>query len=190
MNDWVERNRGHLIVLLLSLILNGGLILFLHRLPPAAIQVVPPPATVTPGTVRVFVSGAVALPDVYELPARSLVRDAIRAAGGSTADTDWDQINLAREVKDQEHIIVPALKQAGPVGSELQAPQVTSGLINLNTATAAELEALPGIGPGLAQRIIEYRTQHGPFPSLEDVQKVQGIGPKIYETLKDRITVN
>ena len=191
MNDWIERNRGYIIVLLLSLILNGGLVLLLLRPPANEIKIVPSTPTPPKTTVRVFVSGSVIAPDVYELPIDSLVQDAIQAAGGHAPEADLNQINLARQVKDQEQIFVPCrvVKPELPEGSQ-PVPVATSGKINLNTATAADLESLSNIGPALAQRIIEYRAENGSFSSPEDIKKVRGIGDTTYERIKDRIMVN
>lgn len=191
MNDWIERNRGYIIVLLLSLILNGGLVLLLLRPPASEIKIVPRTPTPPKTTVRVFVSGSVVAPDVYELPIDSLVQDAIQAAGGHAPEADLHQINLARQVKDQEQIFVPC-RAAEPDPSEgaPPVPVATPGKINLNTATAADLESLPNIGPALAQQIIEYRAENGSFSSPEDIKKVHGIGDTTYERIKDRIMVN
>ena len=190
-NDWIERNRGYIIVLLLNLLLSGGLILLLHHPAPAGIRIIPatpePPKT----TLKVYVSGAVVAPDVYELPVDSLVKDAIAAAGGVVPAADPNQINLARRLKDEEQIYVPQRAAgAGRPDERSQSVDVGAGRINLNTATAAELETLPAIGPGLAQRIIEYRADNGSFVSVDDIRKVSGIGEATYETIKDLIFVN
>lgn len=191
MGDWIERNKGHVIVLLLSLILNGGLVLMLNRPAGYQIRIVPPTATPVRTTVRVFVSGAVLAPDVYEIPIDSLVKDALLAAGGHTSEANLDQINLARQVKDQEQLFVP-YRSAGPEAptDRLLPLDLSQDRINLNTATRAELESLPGIGPGLAQRIIDYRADNGSFASVEEVMNVSGIGKKTYEQMKDRLVVN
>ena len=193
MNHWIDRNSGHLIVLLLSLILNGALVLILHGPMRTTLQISPP----TPSRVRVYVSGAVVAPDVYELPLGALVRDAVLAAGGGTTDAELTQINLAQEVKDQSQVNVPARRQGipAPPTSLTAAPSapVTSdgavGPINLNSAGLTELETLPGIGPALAQRIIDFRTQNGPFASVEGLKEVKGIGPATFEKLKDHVRV-
>jgi competence protein ComEA len=197
MNHWINRNGGHLIVLLLSLILNGALVLILHGPMSTTLQIVPPTPSPTPSRVRVYVSGAVAAPDVYELPLGALVRDAVQAAGGRTADAELNQINLALEVKDQSQVNVPARRPgmlALPPPSTPGAPSPatldgTSASINLNTADLTELETLPGIGPTLAQRIVDFRTQNGPFASVEGLREVKGIGPATFEKLKDHVRV-
>lgn len=214
MNAWLERNRGHIIVLLLSLILNGALVFYLIRPQPAAIKVIPPPSpAVAPAKVHIFVNGAVAAPDVYELPTGSLVKDALQAAGGQTSDADMSQVNLARKVKDEEQIFIPyrpappsataavnppsapalvpvSPSPANPTISRPMTPNAPRGKINLNTATEGELDLLPGIGPALAQRIIEYRSTHGPFNSTETLKEVRGIGDVIYDGLKEQVTLD
>lgn len=191
MGAWVDRNKAHIIVLLLSLTLNGVLLLILNRPPAHEIKIVPPTPTATQTMVRVFVSGAVATPDVYEVPVGSLVRDAILAAGGHTAEADLNQINLARQVRDQEQVFVPFRSTAQRSLSESLLPiSPGPGKINLNTATLAELESLSGIGPGLAKSILEYRANNGSFTSIEEIKNIHGVGEKMYERLKDQITVN
>jgi len=162
----------------------------------APIVVLPPPTPAptmppTPAPLRVYVSGAVQSPGVYTLPPCSLVDDALKAAGGATAEADLEHINLALEARDQQQIHVP--RKGEPVQS---APSTDSGAttpgalrININTATLGELDKLPKIGPTTAQRIIDYRTKNGPFKRVEDLKNVSGIGDATFEALKDLITV-
>jgi len=166
----------------------------------APIVVVPPPTLAptlppTAAPVRVYVSGAVATPGVYTLPPRSLVDDALKAAGGATAEADLDRINLALEVRDQQQIHVPRKGESAQPGPSVSgSAAATQGSpvakrVNINTATLAELDTLPKIGLVTAQRIIDYRTQNGPFKKSEDLKNVSGIGDATFETLKDLITV-
>ena len=167
---------------------------------PAPIIVVPPPTVApteppTPAPVRVYVSGAVATPGVYTLPPKSLVDDALKAAGGATTEADLDRINLAQEVRDQQQIHVPRKGEAapqqpapGPNGAAPPGPTAAKK-ININTATLADLDTLPKIGPVTAQNILDYRTKNGPFKKIEDLKNVSGIGDAIFEGLKDSITV-
>jgi competence protein ComEA len=153
--------------------------------PPTAAPTVPP----TPAPVRVYVSGAVNTPGVYTLSPHSLVDDALKAAGGASAEADLDRINLALEVHDQQQIHVPRQGDS----SQAVAANVTAAQepdhVNINTATLAELDKLPKIGPSTAQHIIDYRTKNGPFKKIEDLKNVSGIGDVTFEALKDLITV-
>ena len=143
----------------------------------------------------VHVTGAVPRPGVYALGQGSRVQDAISAAGGFLADAEKSGINLARALEDGEQLEIPYAEGASPViGTEipplvLTEPSSNSELININTASQAELETLPGIGQTTAQRIIEYREQNGPFVNTEDIINVAGIGSGTYERIKDLITV-
>lgn len=139
----------------------------------------------------VHITGAVPRPGVYALPKGARVQDAISAAGGFLAEAEKSQINLAALVEDGERLDIPYIEGASPVlGTPV--PEVvtsTTELIDINIASAAELESLPGIGPTTAQKIIEYREQNGPFLNTEDIINVSGIGPGTYERIKDLITV-
>lgn len=160
--------------------------------PPLSITLQPrptaEPATPTPAAINVYVSGAVHKPDVYTLALNSIVKDAIAAAGGATADADLDRINLALRVSDQMHIHVPRLGEVLPTPDK-KSPATLSAPININTATLEELDTLPGIGPVLAKVIVDYRTQHGPFKKIEDINNVKGIGDALYAKIKDLITI-
>ena len=141
--------------------------------------------------VIVYITGAVPRPGVYALPKNARVQDAISAAGGFLAEAEKSQINLAAILEDGEKLDIPFLEGASPVLAT-PVPDVVSStteLINLNTASGAELEALPGIGPTTAQKIIDYHEQNGPFLNAEDIINVSGIGPGTYERIKDLITV-
>ena len=143
----------------------------------------------------VHVTGAVPRPGLYALAQGSRVQDAISAAGGFLADAEKGGINLARVLEDGEQLDIPYAVGASPViGTEipplvLTEPASSTELININTASQAELETLPGIGPSTAQKIIQYREQNGPFVSPQDIINVPGIGPGTYERIKDLITV-
>jgi competence protein ComEA len=139
----------------------------------------------------VHITGAVPRPGVYALPQGARVQDGISAAGGFLAEADKSNINLAQLLDDGEKLDIPFIEGGAPIVAT-PLPQVvatTTELININTASAAELDSLPGIGPTTAQKIIDYRTQNGPFVSTEDIINVSGIGPGTYERIKDLITV-
>jgi competence protein ComEA len=201
MSDWLQKYRGYILITLIYLLISGGMVLFLRRpAPPAMVITTPmatpiPEPTLTPTTapLRVYVTGAVINPDVYQMEEGCIIRDAIVAAGGSTADADLSRINLAQQVCDQQQIYVPRLGEENPPPvispSTATGGTQTTGKVNINTATAEELDTLPGIGPAIAQRIIEYRQTSGPFQSIEEIKKVSGIGDKLFEQLKELITV-
>lgn len=140
--------------------------------------------------ITVYMAGAVNKPGVYILTASSRLHQAIDKAGGVSdqADLRWVEknLNLARQLADEEKIYIP-LKEEN-VGTSVQG---VSGkqFVNLNVASQAELETLPGIGPATAKKIIEYRQENDGFKAAEEIQAVSGIGPKSYEKLKDKITI-
>jgi competence protein ComEA len=148
------------------------------------IELLPPP---TQAPLQVHVAGAVEHPGVYELPRGSIVEDAVQAAGGAAPSADTDRVNLAAELVGGERILVPVVVNAqagdGSVAS-------SDGLINLNSATSDELETLPGIGPGLAQSIVEYRESHGPFAAVEDLLLVPGIGASRLAQIRELVRVD
>ncbi len=135
------------------------------------------------------VTGEVVSPGVYELPAGSRVIDAIKAAGGARPKAALSDLNLARVIKDGEQIYVDPIYKAGTsvrYGSKAATPR---GPININRASASELDSLDGIGPVIAKRIIAYRTANGPFIALEDLLKVSGIGDAKFAQFKEKIRV-
>ncbi|MDG4832727.1 ComEA family DNA-binding protein [Solwaraspora sp. WMMD1047] len=154
------------------------------------------------GEVVVAVAGKVRRPGLVRLPPGGRVADAIEAAGGALPGVDVTLLNLARKVTDGELILVgvtapPGFGQPGAAGPGAAGPGAAgpgaggppAGKVNLNTATLAELDALPGVGPVLAQRILDHRTDRGAFRSVSDLRQVNGIGDARYEDLKDLVTV-
>ncbi|MGO1977073.1 ComEA family DNA-binding protein [Brachybacterium tyrofermentans] len=155
--------------------------------------------------VVVHVSGAVKSPGVVRLPPGSRVEDALQAAGGTTEEADLAAINLARPVADGEQIHVPVpgeeappVPAAGGAGDGSGGGEGTGadagegadgGTIDLNTASAAQLEELPGVGPAIAQRILEHREKNGPFTSVDGLLEVSGIGPATLEKIRERARV-
>jgi len=141
----------------------------------------------------VHVAGAVAKPGVYNLPEGARVVDALRAAGGAAAGADLSLINLARPLTDGERVYFPRKGETVPgeagVAGGVGGGGSSDGRVNLNTASLQELEGLPGIGEVLAQRILDYRTQHGPYRDVRDLLKVEGIGEKKFESIRDHVTV-
>jgi competence protein ComEA len=139
-------------------------------------------------TVIVDVAGAVREPGVYEFGEGDRVIDAIERAGGSLPKADLSLLNLAAPLVDGTQILVP---KSGPLAAGVPgaAPGSSSGLININSASASELESLSGIGEVLAATIVEYRDQNGPFASVEDLMDVSGIGPATLDEIRDQVTV-
>ena len=194
MLQWLDRYRGVLLFVLVVLVLLALVLFQLLRPEPSpvllstATPLPSPVATATPCPLRVYVSGAVQQPDVYRLLPDSIVKDAILAAGGAADDADLDRINLALAVSDGQHVYVP---HQGEQNLPVQPPsdQRSSGSqVNLNTANLQELESLPGIGPTIAQRIVDHRQLHGPFEQIEDIMEVSGIGPATFAEIQDLIT--
>jgi competence protein ComEA len=138
-------------------------------------------------TISVQVGGAVVSPGVYELDPDARLGDAVLAAGGETADADLAQLNLARRLTDGEDIDIPVVQPTPGPGTPLATS--VAGAIDINTASASELDSLPGIGPALADAIIEYRTDHGPFGSVDELARVPGISARMVDTMRDQITV-
>ena len=152
----------------------------------------------------VHVAGEVNVPGVYSLAAGSRMVDALDAAGGPTNRADLEVINLATPITDATQIYVPARNQtARPTfrrpqpgvnggvngGATGQTDDQQGGVININRASAAELEQLPGVGPATAQAIIDYRTSNGPFATPEDLLEVKGIGPAKFASMRNKVGV-
>ncbi|CAN2212684.1 ComEA DNA uptake protein and related DNA-binding proteins [Candidatus Nanopelagicaceae bacterium] len=147
-----------------------------------------PTQMVAPALV-IDVTGEVVSPGVYELPAGSRVIDAIRAAGGAKAKAALSELNLARVIKDGEQIYVDLIYTAGSRARAGSKASVPRGPININRATASDLDSLDGIGPVIAKRIIAFRTANGPFTAVEDLLKVSGIGDAKFAQFKEKIRV-
>ena len=143
------------------------------------------------GPVTVHVAGAVASPGVIELAAGSRVIDAIEAVGGARPDGDLDRLNLAATITDGERVLVPVVGQPLPEGDGAAGATdaAESGLLDLNLATAEQLEELPGIGPTLARAILDEREKRGRFQSIDDLKGVSGIGEKRFADIRDLVTV-
>ena len=135
--------------------------------------------------IRVYVCGAVVSPGVVSLPEDSRAEDALAAAGGFAENAWREYVNLAERVQDGEKLYFPTLEETG----SLSLPESDSGLVNINTADAAALCTLPGIGESRANDIIAYREANGPFESCEDIMNVTGIKTSVYNKIMDKITV-
>ncbi len=155
---------------------------------PITLSTVEPPK---PTQIGVDVVGAVQQPGLYYLTPDARVDDAVKAAGGLAPQADRDAVNLAARVKDEQQLRIPRVGEADlrTIASDV----TTAGQqarIDLNTADAAALEALPGIGPAGAKEIVAYRAAHGPFRSVEQLDDVSGIGPTTVDALRDLVIVN
>ncbi len=145
------------------------------------------------GRVTVHVAGAVRRPGVYRLPAGARVDAALRRAGGARGGADLAALNLAAKLEDGRQVLVPERAAAVAAGAaEAVAPGAAPAAgapINLNTATLEQLDTLDGVGPGIAQRILDHRAQHGGFARVEELGEVPGIGAKRLATLTPLVTV-
>ena len=151
--------------------------------------------------IYVDIAGEIKFPGVYEIENGDRVFQLIEKAGGATENADISSINLSKKLTDGEKIIIFAKRNLidsettsssttqSNTSSSVNSPTKKSNLININTASQKELEELSGIGPVLAQRIIDYREKNGYFSTIEDIKKVSGIGDKRFEAIKDSITV-
>jgi competence protein ComEA len=164
-----------------------------------------PSGYATPQEVVAYVCGAVRRPGVYHLAPGARVADLLSAAGGAAARAELQAVNLAAKLIDGQQVVVPvrgattaAAAAAGSAGTGASATSGTAGApgtagtsapVNLNTASAAELDALPGVGPATAQKIIDYRTANGGFKSVDDLKNVSGIGDAKFATLQPLVTV-
>ncbi len=165
--------------------------------PPAQPGIVSDTAQTERGGILVHVCGAVLHAGVYELKAGSRVYEAVEAAGGFAADADQNYVNQAQTLKDGVKLVIPTMEEAAQAREReplIEAAQgedgVQDGRININTATAAQLCDIPGVGATRAAAIIAYRESHGGFHKPEDIMKVDGIKEGMYEKIKDSISVN
>jgi competence protein ComEA len=150
---------------------------------PAAVPPAPPPRLV------IDVAGAVRRPGLYRLPQGSRIADAVSRAGGATGKAALEGVNLAAPLADGEQVVVP-LRAAGggaAAASAGTAGAPSSGPVSLSTATAEQLDTLPGVGPVTAQKILDYRTKHGAFHSVDELDAVPGIGPARLDQLRDLV---
>ena len=180
-----NQKRGLLAISLILLIISFFIVVRGNTQPPEV--EVTSPVIVQEVEIFVDVAGAVNNPGVYSLSGKSRVIDAIKAAGDSSPGADLSTINLARIVSDGEQIYVDSSISSSYSGSVKR--NVRTGPINLNRATKSQLDTLDGIGPVIAQRIIDFRKVNGPFLTIDDIQKVSGIGTAKFAQIKSKIQV-
>ena len=188
--DYTYSQRRALIAISLVAILFATF-LFTNTRGRAVAQESPKPALTMPAvtkTILIHVAGKVKRPDVYPLLAGSRVSDAIKAAGGAQKGVDLSDINLARVLVDGEQVYVGYVAKVSSSSSKSSKTRFT-GVINVNRATKAEFDSLAGIGPVIANRIINYRSANGPFLALDDLLKVSGIGSKTLERIRPRLSL-
>ncbi len=141
----------------------------------------------------IYICGAVVSPGVYELPLGSRINDAVIAAGGFSAEADHNYVNLAEPISDGIKIQIPTVQEVSTmqpvISGDFSNSDLGSGLININRASKEDLKTIPGIGDGIATKIVDYRTQNGNFSTIEDIMKVSGIKEKLFSKIKDYITV-
>ena len=138
--------------------------------------------------IYIDIKGAVNNPGVYQLNSNLLVDDAIKAAGGITADADLDQINLAQKIQDEMVIYVPRTGEDNPSTNQ-SGNSSENSKVNINTADVQQLQTLNGIGQKKAEMIVDYRNKNGNFKSVDDLINVQGLGAKTVDNLRDQVTV-
>jgi competence protein ComEA len=194
-------SRGELVglVALLAVTLGGAGLWYVRSLPrPVEVAAAPSggtasaPALASPSpevVVLVDVAGWVRRPGVYEFTEGARVIDAIDAAGGARSGALLEALNLAAPLTDGTQILVPREGQEGVAPAPVTGGAVAGGLVNVNSAIATELEELPGIGEVIAQRIIDYRTENGPFATVDELVDVSGIGDAILESIRELVTV-
>jgi len=194
-------SRGELVglVALLAVTLGGAGLWYVRSLPrPVEVATAPSggtgsaPASASPSpevVVLVDVAGWVRRPGVYEFTEGARVIDAIDAAGGARSGAVLEALNLAAPLTDGTQILVPREGQEGVAPAPVTGGAVAGGLVNVNSAIATELEELPGIGEVIAQRIIDYRTENGPFATVDELLDVSGIGDAILESIRELVTV-
>jgi competence protein ComEA len=151
---------------------------------PAGSSAVVAPANPVQAALVVHVVGAVRRPGLYRLAQGSRIADAVERAAGATRRADLSLVNLAAPLADGMQIVVPARARPGAVGGDA-AVSGGSGPVHLNTATLEELDALPGVGPVTAQKILDHRQQHGAFASVDELDAIPGIGPARLEQLRE-----
>lgn len=197
--------RPYILMFVLNLAIVAGILYLLRRetLRPIVVTQPSPRAGSTAASpqvaqISVVVTGAVKRPGTLNLDSTARLADALQNAGGVRPEADLSQMDLTQALHQGDQITVPFRSSPAPAINNLVSatpaagtadPPVASGKVNLNTATLEQLEALPGIGPALAQRILDYRSAYGDFERIEQLKEVRGIGDAIYGELQNLVTV-
>ena len=171
----------------------GVIAMLLRDQSPGAVEIVLPTST-PPSDVRVYVTGAVNQPGVHRIDEGARLADAVQAAGGAAPDADLVAVNLATRVADEDHWHIPRIGEVEPPSNTVQpssGTQASAGgtKLDINSASAEELETLPQIGEVRSRDIVAHRDANGPFNTIEDLVDVSGIGPRTLETIRDLIEV-
>jgi competence protein ComEA len=184
LDAWLATHRASLSLALVVVALLGAAVYLGGRGDDRPLVIANPSPSTSSGGPKAYITGEVARPGVYPFEPGDRVEQLVALAGGFTPEADHDAVNLALRLKDEQQVHVPRL-------SLDPAPATTPGakLIDLNSASSAELESLPGIGPALAQRIVEHRDKVGPFERVEDLQTLKIITGSTYEKVRPLVTV-
>lgn len=186
----VDRRQVMVVIVLVILVLIGSGVIYLRNRPTQVRSVKEIKREVKPQVstkrILVYVCGAVQKPGVYQLGEGSRVADAVNMAGGFAPEADLNSLNLAKQVSDGEKVFVSRVGQASPQSGQ-NSQEIKK--VNLNTATIEELDKIPGIGEVIAKRIISYREKHGKFRSVNELQEIEGIGPKKLEDIRDSVEI-
>ena len=193
MDSWLESHRLPLVLVLLAIIAAGAFV-WLGRLDarrPLVIQASTPTPVV--GGLRIHVSGAVRAPGVFAFTPGDRVEQAISLAGGPADDADLDAVNLASRLHDEQRVHIPRVGEratpSAPTQPSVATPSADATIVDLNAATAADLEALPGIGPVTARRILERRDERGGFGDVDDLRADKLVSASVFEKVRGRVTV-
>lgn len=193
----MEQQKSYIVAfsLLVVAIIFGAVVLFATRPEGVEIVIIPPEPTLTPPPtathepITVYITGAVLTPQAtISLPYGSRVQDALDAVGGVTADADLDRINVVGILRDGDQVHVFSIAQESTTQNITPATPSGGGIVYINIATLEELDSLPGIGPAIAQRIIDYREANGAFTSFDDLMDVSGIGEGTVSNLEGLVS--
>jgi competence protein ComEA len=182
---WLERHQYLVLAVAALLLVAGLLVRDITREEPPTLVINDAPVAAD-GPVAVHVAGAVASPGVYELPAGARVQDAVLAAGGAASDADLDSLNLARRLRDGEKVTVPANRSPGASTPPTLAPGQT---LDINHASQAQLDALPGIGEAYSRRIVDSRSVDGPYATVDDLVSRRVLPEATLAAIRDYLTV-